>query len=85
MGTEEGYSFCRDFKVRYSTAPTTSTATGYTKDESGATVATGSSATQSDGKHDMRQTARWHRFKVDTTGDFTVSGVMPAFSPAGRR
>ena len=85
MGTEDGYSFCRNFKVRYSTAPTTSTATGYTKDESGATVATGSSATQSDGKHDMRQTARWHRFTVATTGDFTVSGVMPAFSPAGRR
>ena len=85
MGAEDGYTLCKNLRVRYIQAPTTSTATGYTKDESGVTLASGSSSTQSDGRHNMRQTARWHRFKVDTTGDFKLSGVMPEYQAAGTR
>jgi hypothetical protein len=48
-------------------------------------VATGSSASVNDGRHDMRQTARWHRFKVDTTGDFEATGIRPEFVETGKR
>lgn len=85
IGADSGYRMCRNLRVRYRTAPTTSTATGYTKDESGVTVATGSSNATADGKHNMRQTARWHRFAVATTGDFEASGIEPEMVEAGRR
>jgi hypothetical protein len=85
LGDDEGYRMCRALRVRYTAKPTTSTCTGYVKDESGATVATGSSASVNDGRHDMRQTARWHRFKVDTTGDFEATGIRPEFVETGKR
>lgn len=85
FGDDEGYRTCSNLRVRYTAKPTTSTATGYTKDAGGDTVATGSSQAQADGRHNLRQTARWHRFKVDTTGDFTVTAVRPEFREGGRR
>lgn len=85
FGDDEGYRLCRNLRVRYTQAPTTSTATGYTKDTAGVTVATGSSSAQADGRHNLRQTARWHRFKVDTTGDFEVTAVRPEFEARGTR
>ena len=33
----------------------------------------------------MRQTARFHRFKVDTTGDYTVTAFRPEWVERGRR
>ena len=85
FGDDSVYSSCLRYRVRYSTKPTTSTTTGFTKDESGATVVAGSSVAVSDGRHDMRQRARWHRFKTDTTGDFVVTAVDPALIEAGAR
>ncbi len=85
IGDDEGYRTCSNLRVRYTAKPTTSTATGYTKDAEGDAVATGSSQAQADGRHNLRQTARWHRFKVDTTGDFTVTAVRPEFRESGRR
>jgi hypothetical protein len=85
IGDDEGYRTCSNLRVRYTAKPTTSTATGYTKDAEGDAVATGSSQAQADGRHNLRQTARWHRFKVDTTGDFTVTAVRPEFREGGRR
>lgn len=85
FGDDEGYRTCNNLRVRYTAKPTTSTATGYTKDTEGDAVATGSSQAQADGRHNLRQTARWHRFQVDTTGDFAVTAVRPEFKEGGRR
>ena len=85
FGDDEGYRMCRNLRVRYTSAPTTSVTTGYTTDELGTTLVAGSSASKADGRHPMRQTARWHSFKVDTTGDFKVTGIRPEFVEAGRR
>lgn len=76
---------CKNLRVRYLSKPTTSIATGYTKDAEGDLTATGSSASQADGRHNMRQTARFHRFKVDTTGDYTVTGFRPEWVERGTR
>lgn len=85
VGDDEGYRMCKNLRVRYLSAPTTSIATGYTKDTEGELTATGSSASQADGRHNMRQTARFHRFKVDTTGDYTVTGFRPEWVERGQR
>lgn len=85
IGDDEGHRMCKNFRVRYTVKPTTSTATGYTKDAEGDTVATGTSKAMADGRHNMRQTARWHRFRVDTTGDFQATAVRPEFVNRGRR
>lgn len=85
FGDDEGYRSCTNLRVRYSSRPTSSVATGYTKDAEGDPVASGSSAAQADGRHNLRQTARWHRFTVATTGDFTVTAVRPEFAERGRR
>ena len=85
FGDDEGYKLCRNLRVRYTVKPTTSTATGYTKDAAGDTVASSSSQAQADGRHNLRQTARWHRFKVETTGDFEVTAVRPELQPQGAR
>lgn len=85
FGDDEGYRTCTNLRVRYTSRPTTSTVTGYTKDAEGDPVATQTSQAQTDGRHNLRQTARWHRFKVDTTGNFTVTAVRPEFTEGGRR
>lgn len=85
FGDDEGYRTCTNLRVRYTSKPSTSTATGYTKDTEGDAVATQTSQAQADGRHNLRQTARWHRFKVETTGNFTVTAVRPEFREGGRR
>ena len=85
VGDDEGYAACMNLRIRYSQRPTTSTATGYYKDESGTVLTSGSSQAMADGRHNLRQSARWHRFKVETAGDYQCVGFRPEFVPAGRR
>ena len=85
VGDDEGYRMCTELRVRYVTAPTTSVASGFTKDHAGAPLSLESSGTQADGKHDLRQTGRWHRFSVATTGNFEVTAFRPKFMEAGAR
>jgi hypothetical protein len=86
VGDDDDMVTCKSLRVRYSLAPTTSIATGYTKEEEGGTITTVSGpATSHEGRHDMRQTARWHRFSVATTGNFTASAFRPEFAKAGAR
>jgi hypothetical protein len=85
VGDEEGYRTCTNLRIRYLLKPTTSVATGFTKDAEGDLTATGSSASQADGRHNMRQTARFHRFKVDTMGDYSATAFRPEWVERGRR
>lgn len=85
IGDESGYTFCDKVRIRYAQAPTTSTATGYTRDEEGVTLTTQSSAAKTDGRHDMRQRGRFHRFTVAQTGDWKASAVRADLKPAGAR
>jgi hypothetical protein len=85
LGDDRGDTHCDMLAMRYSLLPTTSTAIGYTRDEGGGTLTTQETSTQADGKHDMRQTARWHRFRVDQTGNWKAIGYQPRFKSAGMR
>jgi hypothetical protein len=85
VGDESGYTSCDKVRVRYAQAPTTSTATGYTRDEEGVALVASQSTAQTDGRHDMRQRARFHRFRVAQTGDWKASAVRADLKPAGSR
>lgn len=85
VGDESGYTFCDKVRIRYAQAPATSTATGYTRDQEGIALATQASAGIADGRHDMRQRARFHRFKLAQTGDWKASAVRADLKPAGAR
>jgi hypothetical protein len=85
MGDDEGYTFCDAVRVRYTQAPETSTVTGLAKDESGTFSVTQQVQSVQDGVHDMRQSARWHRFRLETTGDFHLTAIRPSVKQAGRR
>jgi hypothetical protein len=85
VGDDEGFTYCDVVRLRYSTAPTTSQAVGLAKDESGVISLSRQTSMVSDGRHDMHQTARWHRFRFDTTGDYQVTAYRPSIKRVGRR
>lgn len=86
FGDESEYTMCDSFKVRYKRAPTSATVTGYTKNDGGAvTLTTASSAARDDGAFDVRQTGRWHRFKIDAVGQHEFMAIRPNLKPAGGR
>lgn len=85
LGDDQGYLHCDNLRVRYLQAPLSSSVVGYTKDTAGGDQVASTAVGQSDGQHHVRQTGRWHRFKVSTTGDFKVTAIRPNFKPAGMR
>jgi hypothetical protein len=85
LGDDQGYLHCDNLRVRYLQAPLSSSVVGYTKDTAGSDQMASGAVGQSDGQHHVRQTGRWHRFKVSTTGDFKVTAIRPNFKPAGMR
>ena len=85
LGDDEMVTYSEPLRVRFLTAPTSSTATGYTRQEPGGTLTTNSTATRSDGKYDIRQSGRFHRYAVSMTGDNEVGGIVPKFRQGGDR
>lgn len=85
IGDEAGYTFCDNMRVRYAQQPTTSTATGFARDQEGGTLVTGQTAAQADGRHNMRQRGRFHRFTVSQKGDWKATAVRADTKPAGMR
>jgi hypothetical protein len=85
FGDDQGYTFCDEVRARFTTAPTTATLTGQVKDEAGVILSTEQTASKADGKFEMRQMGRWHRFRVSMTGDFTLTGIRPKLKRAGMR
>ena len=85
LGDDEMVTYSDPLRVRFLTAPTTSTATGYTRQTAGGAITTNGSATRADGKYDIRQSGRFHRYAVSMTGDNEVRGIVPKFKTAGQR
>lgn len=85
MGDDEGYVWCNGLRVRFATNPTSATATGYLRNDLGASLITGGTSSRDDGAFDLRQAGRWHRFRVDASGDHEFTAMRGTFSAAGRR
>lgn len=85
FGDDDMMTMCDRVTLRVKTAPTSATAIGYTKDDGGGTVQQASQAIRDDAAFDMRQRGRWHRFKIDTVGDFSLQGIDVRLKQAGFR
>ena len=84
-GDEQMYTICPSLKIRYKQAPDSATAYGYVKDDLGRTEQQASSALRDDAAFDLRQTGRWHRFRVSQTGPAEVLAILPTLTQAGSR
>jgi hypothetical protein len=84
-GDEDQMTQCTRLTLRLKTAPLSAWATGYTKDDGGKDVKQASMAIRDDAAFDLRQRGRWHRFKVEVTGDYALVGLGPRLKQAGYR
>lgn len=85
MGDDQGYTFCDNVRFRFTKAPESSTVTGLVKDEAGVFTTFKQTEAKESGSYDMRQRGRFHRFRLETVGDFHVTAVRPNVKAAGRR
>lgn len=84
-GDESEYTTCSALRVRWAQRPVSPTCTGMVKDTSGDDLSSGSSGTFDGSKFPLRQTNRFHRFRVDMSGAAKFSAVQPDLVSAGSR
>jgi hypothetical protein len=85
VGDDDRVSMISRVRVRYTQSPTTATATGYYKMNEGDALSIGASGSINDGKFDLRQSGRFHRVRVEMTGDHKITGYDVGLIPAGGR
>jgi hypothetical protein len=85
VGDDDAVSMISRVRVRYTSKPTAATATGYYKFSEGDDLTIGASGSINDGKFDVRQTGRFHRVRVEMTGDHKITGYDIGLIPAGGR
>lgn len=69
VGDDDTVTVIERFRVRHVMKPTTATASGFYKMNEGDTLTAGPTNSVNDGKFDLRQSGRFHRVRVDMTGD----------------
>jgi hypothetical protein len=82
-GDDEGFSTVTRISPRFITAPTTARLTHYYKNRPGDSLTEGPTANLSSGKFDLLWDARWHRLKMDFTGDWEMAGFSPEWERSG--
>jgi hypothetical protein len=75
----------QEFRLRFSQAPTSATASGSVKRNEGDSLQVKSSATMRDGKFSLRQSGRWHRVAATMVGPFELTGYQPKLRVKGQR
>lgn len=91
-GDDQGYSMCKSVRIRYVQAPTSSTCKAYSKlnpneaiEAVGTVPSRTTSTVRTDGKYDVRVTARWHLYYIINTGDWKATAIRPELVSAGDR
>ena len=85
VGDDDAVTTINRVRVRYTSSPTTATATGFYKFNEGDALQAGAVNSINDGKFDVRQSARFHRVRIDMTGDHKETGYDIAMQPDGMR
>ncbi len=75
IGDDDQYSRLSKVRLRFIDNPTSATVTHHHKSSLGGSYTTGTTDTMSDNKVNFGQSARWHKLKIDTVGDFEISGL----------
>lgn len=71
--------------LNFSQTPDSAECTGYTRPGSGRTLTERSTSELNDSAFDMRQTARFHRFQIDISGNAKFNGIEVEVEDAGVR
>lgn len=82
-GDDQKFSLLQRLKCRYITAPTSALMTNYYRANLGDSLTTDATTSQSSGKFDVLREARWHRFRIDFTGDVELTGLVPEIAEGG--
>ena len=85
LGDDDTVSVIDRFRVRFTQSPTTATATGYIKFNEGDALTQVATGSINDGKFDLRQSGRFHRVKVNMTGDHKETGYDARLKATGQR
>lgn len=85
IGDDDTVTMIERFRVRYTQAPTTATATGLRKWSEGEQLVPDAMCDLNDGKFDLQQSGRWHRVRVDMTGDHSETLYAPKLIQVGGR
>ncbi len=72
-------------RVAYQREPTSALVDGFKKMSRGEGVVNGGAGTYSAGKFDIRQSARFHRLRIDAVGSWVAGAVDFDFFQAGQR
>jgi hypothetical protein len=82
-GDDNVFSTLTRIRPRFITPPTTARLTHYYRNIAGDALNEGENADLSSGKFDLMWDARWHRLKMDFTGDWEMSGFSPEWERSG--
>jgi hypothetical protein len=85
VGDDDTVSMVDRVRVRFTQSPATATATGFYKFNEGDSLVQGASGSINDGKFDVRQSGRFHRIRIDMTGDHKETGYDVKLIPVGGR
>lgn len=77
VGDDDSYSCLRKIRIRFDPGykPSTANCTTFTKPTDGDALTQRATGTLADGKFDVLQSGRWHRAKIDFSGDVRVLAV----------
>lgn len=73
IGDDHNVFFVSRLKPKFLTAPTSATLTNYSKMSLGDTLTQETTTTMSNSRFDFMKSARWHRFLMQTVGDFELN------------
>lgn len=84
-GDDDAVVQSRPLRARFTRAPSAAQCTGYTRMTAGGALSTNGTQNIADGKFDVRQSGRFHRYSMAFTGDVEITGIRPGFRSAGAR
>ena len=84
MGDEVAYSFVRRMTPRWQVLPTSATCVHSHCSILGDAVLSNAASTMSEGRFDLRQSSRWHRFAIEATGTAELSALTIDGVPTGK-
>jgi hypothetical protein len=84
-GDARDATMVRGLRLQFSRSVAVADCTGFTREVAGGALTAQAAVELDDGCFDVRQTARFHRFRVDLSGDARFSGIDLEIKPAGRR
>ena len=85
IGDDDAVTMIDRFRTRFTKSPQTAMATGLIKMNEGDVLTVGSTSAMNDGKFDLRQSARFHRVRVDMTGGHQETAFDAKAIPVGQR